>query len=140
MATSSATLVERKQARKGERERELVRGMGEVVVSNGRVAAEGEGEAPSYADGGGEGRAGGSPGGVVKWERFLPRMVLQVLLVEADDSTRQIIAALLRKCSYRGQSAKLSNRSSPVSPWFSFLLVISFMHLGSFFFVYLLPV
>jgi hypothetical protein len=28
--------------------------------------------------------------------------VLSVLLVEADDSTRQIIAALLRKCSYRG--------------------------------------
>ncbi|KAF2324953.1 hypothetical protein GH714_021839 [Hevea brasiliensis] len=27
-------------------------------------------------------------------------MVLRVLLVEADDSTRQIIAALLRKCSY----------------------------------------
>lgn len=39
---------------------------------------------------------------VVRWERFLPRMVLRVLLVEADDSTRQIIAALLRKCSYRG--------------------------------------
>ncbi|KAE8697202.1 Two-component response regulator-like APRR9 [Hibiscus syriacus] len=34
------------------------------------------------------------------WERFLPRMVLRVLLVEADDSTRQIIAALFRKCSY----------------------------------------
>lgn len=39
--------------------------------------------------------------GVVRWERFLPRMVLRVLLVEADDSTRQIIAALLRKCSYK---------------------------------------
>ena len=39
---------------------------------------------------------------VVRWERFLPRMVLRVLLVEADDSTRQIITALLRKCSYRG--------------------------------------
>ncbi|KAK8464977.1 hypothetical protein PHAVU_010G119700 [Phaseolus vulgaris] len=37
---------------------------------------------------------------VVLWERFLPRMVLRVLLVEADHSTRQIIAALLRKCSY----------------------------------------
>ncbi|KAL4384630.1 hypothetical protein GQ457_15G020170 [Hibiscus cannabinus] len=34
-------------------------------------------------------------------ESFLPRMVLRVLLVEADDSTRQIIAALLRKCSYK---------------------------------------
>ncbi|KAF9671010.1 hypothetical protein SADUNF_Sadunf12G0002300 [Salix dunnii] len=39
--------------------------------------------------------------GVVRWEGFLPRMVLRVLLVEADDSTRQIIAALLKKCSYR---------------------------------------
>ncbi|XVF33079.1 hypothetical protein REPUB_Repub17cG0137300 [Reevesia pubescens] len=38
---------------------------------------------------------------VVRWEKFLPRMVLRVLLVEADDSTRQIIAALLRKCSYK---------------------------------------
>ncbi|KAK6260485.1 hypothetical protein SCA6_014959 [Theobroma cacao] len=38
---------------------------------------------------------------VVRWERFLPRMVLRVLLVEADDSTRQIITALLRKCSYK---------------------------------------
>ncbi|KAF8097116.1 hypothetical protein N665_0294s0022 [Sinapis alba] len=39
--------------------------------------------------------------GLVKWERFLPRISLRVLLVEADDSTRQIISALLRKCSYR---------------------------------------
>ncbi|XP_073123960.1 two-component response regulator-like APRR5 [Henckelia pumila] len=38
---------------------------------------------------------------VVRWERFLPKMAVRVLLVEADDSTRQIIAALLRKCSYR---------------------------------------
>lgn len=38
----------------------------------------------------------------VHWERFLPRMVLRVLLVEADDSTRQIISALLHKCSYKG--------------------------------------
>ncbi|KAK4745438.1 hypothetical protein SAY87_011750 [Trapa incisa] len=71
--------------------------MGEVVVSSVQVAV----EAPAEAEGGGEGSAGGSPNGVVKWERFLPRMVLRVLLVEADDSTRQIIAALLRKCSYR---------------------------------------
>ncbi|CAG7860199.1 unnamed protein product [Brassica rapa] len=39
--------------------------------------------------------------GLVKWERFLPKMALRVLLVEADDSTRQIISGLLRKCSYR---------------------------------------
>lgn len=46
-------------------------------------------------------RKGGNSSGVVKWERFLRRMMIRVLLVEADDSTRQIIAALLRKCSYR---------------------------------------
>ncbi|KAL0304490.1 UNVERIFIED_CONTAM: Two-component response regulator-like APRR5 [Sesamum radiatum] len=45
--------------------------------------------------------AAGSATSVVRWERFLPKMVVRVLLVEADDSTRQIIAALLRKCSYR---------------------------------------
>ncbi|CAL0319574.1 unnamed protein product [Lupinus luteus] len=39
--------------------------------------------------------------GLMRWEKFLPKMVLRVLLVEADDSTRQIIAALLRKCSYK---------------------------------------
>ncbi|KAK7350939.1 hypothetical protein VNO77_10007 [Canavalia gladiata] len=39
--------------------------------------------------------------GLMRWEKFLPRMILRVLLVEADDSTRQIIAALLRKCSYK---------------------------------------
>ncbi|KAJ3692764.1 hypothetical protein LUZ60_011859 [Juncus effusus] len=33
--------------------------------------------------------------------KYLPRMPVRVLLVEGDDSTRQIIAALLRKCSYR---------------------------------------
>ncbi|GAV74745.1 Response_reg domain-containing protein/CCT domain-containing protein [Cephalotus follicularis] len=31
----------------------------------------------------------------------VPSLVLRILLVEADDSTRQIIAALLRKCSYK---------------------------------------
>lgn len=40
---------------------------------------------------------------VVRWEKFLPKMTLRVLLVEADDSTRHIIAALLRKCSYKGE-------------------------------------
>uniref|UniRef100_A0A803PQG3 Two-component response regulator-like APRR5 n=1 Tax=Cannabis sativa TaxID=3483 RepID=A0A803PQG3_CANSA len=42
-----------------------------------------------------------SSGAITTWERFLPRMMMRVLLVEADDSTRQIITALLRKCSYR---------------------------------------
>lgn len=40
---------------------------------------------------------------VVNWESLLPRIVVRVLLVESDDSTRQIIAALLRKCNYRGE-------------------------------------
>ncbi|KAJ4950924.1 hypothetical protein NE237_027756 [Protea cynaroides] len=43
----------------------------------------------------------GTSTSMIKSEQFLPRMFLRVLLVEADDSTRQIIAALLRKCSYR---------------------------------------
>lgn len=47
-------------------------------------------------------RKGGNSSGVVRWENFLRRMRLRVLLIEADDSTRQIIGALLRKCSYRG--------------------------------------
>ncbi|KAJ0964223.1 hypothetical protein J5N97_029345 [Dioscorea zingiberensis] len=37
----------------------------------------------------------------VRWERLLPRMPVRVLVVEGDDSTRQIITALLRKCGYR---------------------------------------
>ncbi|XP_011039348.1 PREDICTED: two-component response regulator-like APRR9 isoform X2 [Populus euphratica] len=69
--------------------------MGEVVVSSSSEQLEGmavELETEKKDIGSSE---------VVRWEKFLPRMVLSVLLVEADDSTRQIIAALLRKCSYR---------------------------------------
>ena len=47
----------------------------------------------------------------IKWERFLPKMMLRVLLVEADDSTRQIITALLRKCCYRGLFLLLFSQS-----------------------------
>ncbi|KAI3471267.1 hypothetical protein Pfo_027930 [Paulownia fortunei] len=95
--------------------------MGEVVVSSGggmelevqetevktekaepaekknqkkKITAEGV-ESPSAA------AVAGTSSSVVKWERFLPKMAVRVLLVEADDSTRQIIAALLRKCSYK---------------------------------------
>ncbi|XP_047331587.1 two-component response regulator-like APRR5 [Impatiens glandulifera] len=46
-------------------------------------------------------KKGGVTVPMMRWGRFLPRIVLRVLLVEADDSTRQIIAALLRKCSYK---------------------------------------
>lgn len=59
-----------------------------------------------------EERKGETSSATVRWERFLPRMMLRVLLIEADDSTRQIIAALLRKCCYRGQCICLSYRFS----------------------------
>lgn len=39
---------------------------------------------------------------VVRWERFLPVRSLKVLLVENDDSTRHVVSALLRNCSYEG--------------------------------------
>jgi hypothetical protein len=38
-------------------------------------------------------------------DKFLPPTMLRVLLVEADDSTRHIISALLRKCGYKGFSS-----------------------------------
>lgn len=41
-------------------------------------------------------------GPIVRWERFLPFRSLKVLLVENDDSTRQVVSALLRNCSYEG--------------------------------------
>lgn len=37
---------------------------------------------------------------VVNWERYLPVRSLKVLLVENDDSTRHIVTALLKNCSY----------------------------------------
>lgn len=39
-------------------------------------------------------------GPTVRWERFLPVRSLRVLLVETDDSTRHVVSALLRNCSY----------------------------------------
>ncbi|KAF1899643.1 hypothetical protein Lal_00019773 [Lupinus albus] len=39
-------------------------------------------------------------GRVIGWERFLPVRSIKVLLVEDDDSTRHIVCALLRNCSY----------------------------------------
>lgn len=43
-----------------------------------------------------------SQNSVVRWERFLPIRSLKVLLVENDFSTRQLVSALLRNCSYEG--------------------------------------
>ncbi|KAF8106965.1 hypothetical protein N665_0129s0034 [Sinapis alba] len=48
-----------------------------------------------------EGMSRGKSSEVVRWEKYLPKTVLRVLLVESDDSTRQIITALLRNCSYK---------------------------------------
>lgn len=58
--------------------------------------------------------ASSSAAAAVRWESFLPKMVLRVLLVEADDSTRQIIAALLRKCNYRGMRSCLPSLHSQI--------------------------
>lgn len=41
-------------------------------------------------------------GSTVCWERFLHLRSLKVLLVEYDDCTRHVVAALLRNCSYEG--------------------------------------
>lgn len=49
-------------------------------------------------------RAPQPQGSVIRWERFLPQRCLKILLVENDDSTRQVVSALLRNCSYEGQS------------------------------------
>lgn len=70
--------------------------MGEIVTSGDRLVRVEEEEES------GESRRGGEMKGLLRWERFLPKMVLRVLLVEADDCTRQIITALLRKCNYKG--------------------------------------
>lgn len=80
--------------------------MGEVVLSSEDLEMKGDSEVEkqkritekttTMKDG------CGSSGAITSFEKFLPRMMMRVLLVEADDSTRQIIAALLRKCSYRG--------------------------------------
>ncbi|KAG1371616.1 two-component response regulator-like PRR37 [Cocos nucifera] len=40
------------------------------------------------------------PGPIIQWERFLTVRTLKVLLVENDDSTRHVVSALLRNCSY----------------------------------------
>ena len=41
--------------------------------------------------------------------RALPMMPVRVLLAEADDSTRHVISALLRKCGYHGAHNSNSN-------------------------------
>ncbi|KFK39427.1 hypothetical protein AALP_AA3G243600 [Arabis alpina] len=42
---------------------------------------------------------------LVKWARYLPVRSLKVFLVEDDDSTRHIVIALLKNCSYEVMSS-----------------------------------
>lgn len=51
----------------------------------------------------------GPQGPVVCWERFLPVRSIKFLLVENDDSTRHVVSALLRNCSYEGQKLTSCN-------------------------------
>lgn len=44
---------------------------------------------------------------MLRLENMIPRGTLRVLLVESDESTRQVIAALLRKCLYKGRVLSL---------------------------------
>lgn len=99
----------------------ITKQMGEIVLSNvgemelDVLEAEAKSEIAQLAemksqqskiavDGGGSlAAAAVDSSSVVMWERFLPKLAVRVLLVEADDSTRQIISALLRKCSYKGR-------------------------------------
>ncbi|KAF6146890.1 hypothetical protein GIB67_018543 [Kingdonia uniflora] len=54
-------------------------------------------------------------GSAVHWERFLPLRTLKVLLVENDDSTRHVVSALLRNCSYEGLYLSILNAFTPVA-------------------------
>ncbi|KAG8079219.1 hypothetical protein GUJ93_ZPchr0007g3726 [Zizania palustris] len=47
-----------------------------------------------------DGPASGAPQQAC-WERFIQKKTIKVLLVESDDSTRQVISALLRHCMYQ---------------------------------------
>lgn len=60
----------------------------------------------------------GSSSTMARLENVLPKLGLRILLVEDDDSTRQLIAALLRKCSYKG---KISFHFGEIFPFFLFL-------------------
>jgi hypothetical protein len=74
---------------------------------------------------GGAGRAAGIKRPRICWDQILPRKSLRVLLVEHDDSTRQVVTALLRKCSYHGKFSFLS--SSKLIP---LLIQFKFMDYG----------
>lgn len=57
-----------------------------------------------YSDPDGGPTSGVQPPPQVCWERFIQKKTIKVLLVESDDSTRQVVSALLRHCMYEGLS------------------------------------
>lgn len=66
-----------------------------------------------------------SQNSVIRWERFLPIRSLKVLLVENDDSTRHVVSALLRNCSYEGELTV--SESCPCSDSFIFTLLLRYI-------------
>jgi hypothetical protein len=79
--------------------------------------------------------------GPIQWDRFLPFKSLKVLLVENDNSTCQIVTALLRNCSYEGMFLLHSHLFSYLSSvliskfcWAHFFSVLKYV-LGVFKFV-----
>lgn len=77
----------------------------ELVLSGGKVLEAKNGKAEEEEESATESRddeLNNNNNVLMRWEKFLPKMTLSVLLVESDDSTRQLVGALLRKCSYRG--------------------------------------
>lgn len=91
--------------------RKDVRGVGNGAMENGHHRAEagvdewrenGEGLAYGHSvpPGAQEVDDQEQQGQTIQWERFLPVKTLRVLLVENDESTRQVVSALLRKCCY----------------------------------------
>uniref|UniRef100_A0A0D9XP94 Uncharacterized protein n=1 Tax=Leersia perrieri TaxID=77586 RepID=A0A0D9XP94_9ORYZ len=70
-----------------------------VAGGEAAAAAAGTGTGPSSSPA--AARDGEARGVVIRWDEILPRRSLRVLLVEHDDSTRQVVTALLRKCGYR---------------------------------------
>uniref|UniRef100_A0A0E0LQ58 Response regulatory domain-containing protein n=1 Tax=Oryza punctata TaxID=4537 RepID=A0A0E0LQ58_ORYPU len=76
-----------------------------LVVGDANDAVPGPGGGGGgYSDPDGGPTSGVQPPPQVYWERFIQKKTIKVLLVESDDSTRQVVSALLRHCMYEGLS------------------------------------
>ncbi|KAM2227831.1 hypothetical protein ACFXTI_014598 [Malus domestica] len=84
--------------------------MGEVGINREDVEAKLRAEAEKK-----DGGECDSSVGTMWWEKLLPTMNMRVLLVEADDSTRHIIVALLKKCSCRVGVPTSASPKAPVA-------------------------